>query len=185
MIITKWLFIYQDRYIFSALIALNLVFNKDARRPEASWLFLLILFFTYSFAFIYPYFLPRYLLPALPYFYLLVGWSLMAAVQAAAWRISAALLVLLFMVWSCVTQPFSGTAELNLRYLGAVKLHKEICEILMKEFQFSRILTSMAICPGTSEPAPGLCQPGLERYFPSVTRAAFPPLMSKILEEQT
>lgn len=142
LIISKWLFVYQGRYFFSALIALNFIFNKTARRCEASWLFLLILLFFYAFVFIYPYFLPRYLLPALPYFYLLGGWALMEPLKATAWRIPAAIFVLVFMVWSSATQPFSGNAEFNLRYLDAVQVDKEIGAILMKEFPSSRVVTA-------------------------------------------
>jgi hypothetical protein len=91
VMITKWLFVYQDRYIFSALLALNFVFNRKSRERKESLLFLLILLLSsYLFAFLYPYFLPRYLLPALPYLYLMGAWSLMELVKATVWKIPAA-----------------------------------------------------------------------------------------------
>ena len=66
----------------------------------------------------------------------------MEPLKATAWRIPAAIFVLVFMVWSSATQPFSGNAEFNLRYLDAVQVDKEIGAILMKEFPSSRIVTA-------------------------------------------
>jgi 4-amino-4-deoxy-L-arabinose transferase-like glycosyltransferase len=143
VMITKWLFFYQERYILSALIILNFVFNRESRKRKESLLFLLILLLSsYSFAILYPYFLPRYLLPALPYLYLMGVWSLMALVKPPIWKISAAVALLFFMLWSLINQPFTGNAEVNLRYLDVVKLHKEISKILVTEFPSARIVTA-------------------------------------------
>jgi hypothetical protein len=60
--ITQWIFLYQHRYIFTALIVLTLMLNSEARKRRELWLFLLILLLSgYSFSGLY--FLPRYLLP--------------------------------------------------------------------------------------------------------------------------
>ncbi|MGH7834093.1 MAG: ArnT family glycosyltransferase [Candidatus Binatia bacterium] len=139
--ITRWVFIEQERYIFSGLILLNLVINgRSRRRPEIWLVFLIILFSAYSFLVLF--FLPRYLLPALPYLYLLGAWSLMELARPAGRKTAAALVTLLVMGWSLATQPFRGNAEFNPRYLDVVSLHKEMCEFVMSEFPDARILTS-------------------------------------------
>ena len=139
--ITRWVFIDQQRYVFSVLVALNLIIHKGSRRRPELWLFfLLALLSAYSFLILF--FLPRYLLPALPYLYLAGTWSLMELVRPARWKTPAALLVLLFMAWSLANQPFRGNAEFNPRYLDVVRLHKKMCEFITVEFPDARILTS-------------------------------------------
>jgi hypothetical protein len=140
MEITGWVFVYQERYVFSALIALNLIVNQSARRHPELWLFLLIVLFSgYSFSLLF--FLPRYLLPALPYLYLTGTWSLMELVRPP-WKTPAAVVTLSLMVWSLATQPFTDNAEFNLKYVDAVRVHKEMCEFITSEFPDSRILTA-------------------------------------------
>jgi hypothetical protein len=139
--ITKWIFVYQQRYIFSALIALNLVINQNwRRRPELGLFFLICVLSGYSFSVLY--FLPRYLLPVLPYLYLLGAWSLMELVKPAAWKTPAAVVTVFAMIWSLATQPFAGSAEFNLRYLDVVRLHKDMCEFIASEVPDSRIVTA-------------------------------------------
>ena len=140
--ITGWLFIYQHSYIFSSLIALNLIVNRTSRgRPEL-WLFFLICLFS-GYSFVVLFFLPRYLLPVFPYLYLLGSWSLMELVKPAASKIPAAIVLLLVLVWFLATQPFTGNnAELNLRYLDVVRVHREMCEFIASEFFHSRTLTA-------------------------------------------
>jgi hypothetical protein len=139
--ITNLVFIEQHRYIFSALVVANLVINKSSRgRPELWLYFFICLFSGYSFLVLF--FLPRYLLPVLPYLYLLGAWSLMELVKPAAWKTPAAVVTLSAMIWSLATQPFAGSAEFNLRYLDVVRLHKEMCEFIASEFPDARILTA-------------------------------------------
>jgi hypothetical protein len=139
--ITKWVFFEQQRYIFSGLVVLHLVINKSSRlRPEL-WLFFLIALFS-AYSFLVLFFLPRYLLPALPYLYLLGTWSLMELVRPAGWKIPAALVTLLVMGWCLAVQPFRGNAEFNPRYLDVVSVHKGMCDFIMSEFPAARILTS-------------------------------------------
>ena len=140
VMISRWLFIDQERYIFSALIVLNLLIYRVARQRSELSLFLLICLFSgYSFSVLF--FLLRYLLPVLPYIYLLGTWSLMELARREAWKIPIATVILLVMVWSLATQPFTGNAEFNLRYLDVVRVHKEMCQYIASEFPQSRIAT--------------------------------------------
>ena len=139
--ITGWIFIDQHRYLFSALIALNLIVNRSSRQRPEIWLFLLICAFSgYSFSVLF--FLPRYLLPVLPYLYLLGAWSLLELVRSARCKTVAGLLTLVFMGWSLANQPFLASAEFNLRYLDVIRVHKEMCELISSEFADARVLTA-------------------------------------------
>jgi hypothetical protein len=139
--ITGSLFIYQHSYIFSSLLALNLIVKRTSRRRPELWLFFLICLFS-GYSFVVLFFLPRYLLPVLPYLCLLGAWSLMELVKSPAWNIPAAIVLLSGLVWSLATQPFTDNAELNLRYLDVVRVHKEMCEFIASEFPHSRTLTA-------------------------------------------
>jgi hypothetical protein len=138
--ISHWLFIAQQRYIFWALIVLNLIVNRVTRCRSELWLFLLICVFSgYSFALLF--FLLRYLLPVLPYIYLVGTGSLLELAGRKAWKIPAATALLLLSTWSLATQPFTGNAEFNLKYLDVVSAHKEMCEYIASQFPQARIAT--------------------------------------------
>jgi hypothetical protein len=139
--ITRWVFIEQQRYIFSGLIVLNLVIDKSSRRRPELWLFFFIGVLS-AYSFLVLFFLPRYLLPALPYLYLMGTWSLMELARRAGRKTAAGLVTLLIMGWSLATQPFRGNAEFNPRYLDVVRVHKEMCDFIMSELPTARILTS-------------------------------------------
>lgn len=121
-------------------MALNLAINHDSRRRPELLLFMLICVFCgYSFSILY--FLPRYLLAVLPYFYLLGAWSLLNLVKPLAGKTLAAAVAVFVMVGSLSTQPFRGNAEFNLRHLDVVKAHKEMAQFIAREFPKSRTLT--------------------------------------------
>lgn len=145
VMITQWFFIYQERYIFSLLIAANMILNRAARQRSESLLFLLIFLATYLFSFIYPYFLPRYLLLMLLYLYLLGVGSVLELIKPIVGKPAAALIIVAFMIWSLANQPFIGNAEVNLRYLDVISVHKDISQFIAARFPASRIVTGCRI----------------------------------------
>jgi 4-amino-4-deoxy-L-arabinose transferase-like glycosyltransferase len=143
LMITKWLFFSQGRIVFTVLILLGLILNSGMRRSKEVLLFgLLLVFSSYSFAFLYPYYLPRYSIAALPYFYLLGSRCLIELIKVPAWQTPVAAGLLLWTVWSLKTQPFVGNAEFNTRYLDVVDIHKQMANFIASEFPHARILTA-------------------------------------------
>jgi hypothetical protein len=142
VMITKWLFFSQGRTVFTLLILLGFILNSGMRRSKEIVLFgLLLVFSSYSFAFLYPYYLPRYSLVALPYFYLLGSRCGIDLVKAQAWKTPAAAGLLVWTLWSLLSQPFSGNAEFNMRYLDVVRVHEQMTSFIASEFPDARILT--------------------------------------------
>jgi hypothetical protein len=139
--ITQWLFVHQGRYVLTISIILTLLLSQRCRRQREWWfLGLVVLLSGYTFWFLY--FLPRYLLPVLPYFYLAGVRSLMTLVPGARARVGAALLLLGLAAWSLVTQPFEGNAEFNPRYREVVELHVAACDFISSELPGRRVATA-------------------------------------------
>jgi hypothetical protein len=142
-LITKWLFFYQYRYIFTFLIVLNLIINKASRSQKELLLFLPIFILSgYSFSFLY--FLPRYLLPALPYFYVLGAWSLIELIKSKRLQTvtgTAITAVLIYSLSGSGTVLY-GNYEWDMKYLEVVKIHKIMCEYIEEKFPNARVLTT-------------------------------------------
>jgi hypothetical protein len=98
---------------------------------------LVIAFSGYSFSALY--FLPRYLLPTLPFFFVLGAHAVMKRVPSRV-RTLAGATVVAGMTWSLLTQPFIGNSEFNLRYLDAVAVHKEMARYIERNHA-SEVLT--------------------------------------------
>jgi hypothetical protein len=136
--ITRWIFIYQYRFLLTSAIALSLIIKRDFRSEFL--LFLLICLFSgYSFSVLY--FLARYLLPVLPFFYLVSAWALLNVFKSLAGKLLAAVTSVAWMIFSLFTQPFTGNAEFSLRYLDAVRANQEMAEFIEVAFPRARILT--------------------------------------------
>jgi len=106
-------------------------------------------------------------LPVLPYLYLLGAWSLLELVRSARWKTVASLLTLVIMVWSLVNQPFSASAEFNLRYLDVIRVHKEMCELISSEFADARVLTAWPHTVQLEHPYLGYVKKGVRVGFVS------------------
>jgi hypothetical protein len=138
--LTEWLFVHQLRWLFTALIVLHLLLTARARQSKEWWLFALIVVLS-GYSFYVLYFLPRYLLPVMPYLYLGGAAALMALVPTRIGRVVAALLLLALVGWSLPRQPFAGNAEFNLRYCDVVALHATACDFITSELDGRRIAT--------------------------------------------
>lgn len=141
VLITKWLFIDQFRFIFSALIVLNLLVNAKARRREL-WLFVFVVVLSgYSFSVLF--YLPRYLLPVLPLFYILAAASIIDLAREPRLQLIAACAALGIMIWSLRSQRHNGqgNGEVSFRYLDIVAMHKAAIDRLARERPDARVLT--------------------------------------------
>ncbi len=141
VVITRWLFVYQGRWMFTAAIILNLVLHRETRRRRELWLLaLMALLSGYAFALLY--FLPRYILPALPIVYVIGAWSLLELFTMPAWRTAVVAITVVFMAWTLTHQPLTSSSEFNLRYLDVVAIHRTMCGLIAAEHPGSRVLTA-------------------------------------------
>src|SRR5688500_15789215 len=139
-LITRAIFIDQYRFIFTALIVLSLLVNAKARRREL-WLFAFVVALSgYSFSVLY--YLPRYLLPVLPLFYILAAASLLDLARRPRLQLVAASAALGMMGWSLRAQHFTGNGEQHFRYLDIVAMHKAAIDRLARDHPGARVLTT-------------------------------------------
>ena len=157
--ITRWIFIDQHRFIFTALIALNLLANARARRREL-WLFaFLVVLSGYSFSVLF--YLPRYLLPVLPLFYILAAASILDLARGGRTRlrpVAAAAAALIMMSWSLVTHPLAGNGETSLRYLDIVAMHRAAIDRIAVDRPEARVLTTWPLREELTRPLFGYVQ---------------------------
>jgi hypothetical protein len=85
--------------------------------------------------------LPRYLLPALPYFYIIGAWSLTELVKSKSLQTATGIAITVLLIYSLSGTVSYGNYEWNMKYLEVVKMHKVMCEYIEEEFPNARILT--------------------------------------------
>jgi 4-amino-4-deoxy-L-arabinose transferase-like glycosyltransferase len=139
-LVTQTIFIDQYRFIFTALIALNLLVNPKARRREL-WLFVFVVVLS-GYAFSVLYYLPRYLLPVLPLFYILAAASILDLARRPGLQLAAAGVALGMMIWSLTSQPLRVNGETSFRYLDIVAMHKAVIDALARDRPDARVLTT-------------------------------------------
>ena len=145
-VITRWIFIDQYRFIFTALIALNLLVNEKARRREL-WLFAFVVVLSgYSFSVLY--LIPRYLLPVLPLFCIIAAASILDLARRAGPQLVAACAALAVMTWSLMSQPLEKNGETSFRYLDIIAMHKATIDRLARDRPDAHVLTTW---PHTTE----------------------------------
>jgi len=145
--INKWIFWSQCRYVFTLLILLNFILNKNWKNRKEFLLFLLIFIFSgYTLSFFY--YGHRYLFPVLPYFYIIGALALVELIKSEILQNIAAGIIILVLILSPFVTGFKGSGEFDMKYLDIVKLEKTMCQYIEKEFPAARILTAW---PQTSE----------------------------------
>jgi len=149
--VSKWMFFDQGRIWLTLLVILNLAIHKSSRRRKEHWLyFFMILIAVYSFSIIK--FLPRYLLPALPYFCIVAGWSLTRLVPSAKVQTAVAALICVLFIRAFYERPLLGTSEWNMRYVEVVERHQKMCVRIANELPRSHIITSWPFTKQLSVP---------------------------------
>ena len=139
LLITRWIFVDQHRVVLTLVIGLGLLLRPRLRRPELLLFLLILVMSGYSFSVMY--YLPRYLMPVLPLFYLLAAASLLELIRAPRWQAVGALATIGFMIWSLQAQPLRGNAEYNLRYRDIVALSQTMALQLAAEAPDTPIVT--------------------------------------------
>jgi hypothetical protein len=149
--ITRWLFIDQYRWVFTAATLLNLVLDRTARRRHDLVLLALAAVMSgYSFAVLF--YAQRYVLPVMPFFYIAGAASIVSLARGAAWRWATAGVAVAVQAWSLASDPPRPHAENNLDYLRAVALHSSLAATMARAHGDDRIVTSWPLGAVLSDP---------------------------------
>ena len=139
--ITSWLFYYQFRILFVALILLNfLLFRKFLARKELL-LFLLILICS-GLVYTFISFLPRYILPVLPFLCLTASWSLTELIHNRTLQSLTGVMITALLVSTLSGGISFGTSEWNMKYVDAVNGQKQMTQYLQQKHSNEKILTA-------------------------------------------
>jgi hypothetical protein len=140
-LISEWLFLLQYRFVFAFFLIANLILNRAWRSRKELLLFFSI-FACSGYAFSFLYFLPRYLLPALPYLYIMGTWSIVELIKPLRWRIAMGTIIMALHIYSSFGAYWDGNYEGNMKYLDVVKIHQSMCRYIENNFPNARILTA-------------------------------------------
>jgi 4-amino-4-deoxy-L-arabinose transferase-like glycosyltransferase len=152
-LVTEWVFLHQYRWVLTAFIAADLLWSGVRHRKDA-WLFgLIVLLSGYSFVALY--FLPRYLLPVLPFFYALGAASVVRVFRTARVRVVGIVVLVAAAALALATQPFIGNGETGPRYLDVVSAHQAMADDIAARDPTGPVLTQWPFSLALSRPVLG------------------------------
>ncbi|HUQ82059.1 MAG TPA: glycosyltransferase family 39 protein [Gemmatimonadaceae bacterium] len=148
--ITRWVFVDQLRWLMTAAIALNLLINPSARMRHL-WLFALIVVMSgYSFAVLY--YMPRYVLPVLPFLYIAGAAAVLDLARTRARQVAASGIAVALSVWVLVRDPHRRNGEDNFQYLRTIRIHRAMAAHVAQSYPSARILTSWPVAAEFADP---------------------------------
>ncbi len=151
VLILKWIFIYQYRFLFTLLIALHFVINrKTAFRKELLLFFIVMLLATLPFS--YFMFLPRYLLPSMPYLCITAAWAIFELVRSNRLSLGLSAAIVTLYGFSLAGSTSYGNNEWNMKYINIVNMHRSMCEYIETRFPRSSILAVFPFNSALSKP---------------------------------
>jgi hypothetical protein len=152
--ITRWLFVSQFRWVLTLAIALHLLVSPEARRRRELLLFALVAVAS-GYVFSVLFYMPRYLLPVLPFFYALGAVSVMGLARGGRRQLAAVATSLGITIWSLATDPYRGHGEDNMRYVGIVRMHQEAAADVSARYSSARILSAWPVAAELGDPLLG------------------------------
>jgi hypothetical protein len=137
--IARFVFGEQLRFLLSLLILVAIgVATRWRRRPELLLFGTIFVAACAPFAFIY--YLRRYLIPALPFFYILGMGALAALIRRPAARLAAAAALIALSLGSLSESPLRGNAEWNMAYLDVVRTAQAMYAYVQERHPNARVL---------------------------------------------
>lgn len=152
--ITRWLFVSQYRWILTLAIVANLVVSPEARLQKELLLFALVAVASgYSFSVLY--YMPRYVLPVLPFFYALGAVSIMALARIRSRQLVSGAAALAVGMWSLARDPYRGHGEDNMQYVRIVGIHQAAAAEVSARYAGLRIVSAWPTAAELSDPLLG------------------------------
>jgi len=139
--VTRSLFTMQGRWVFSVLIV-GVLIARGARHARKEWALFLLIFICSGYTFCVLYFLPRYVLPCAPYFFILAAWALTTVVRGNRLRVLASAALLAGSIAGSLWPRLQGNGEWNMSYLDVVVRDKEVCDYIATHFPDRTVLTT-------------------------------------------
>lgn len=136
--VTSSLFLMQGRRVCAILIVAALLWRRRVRRE---WLLFLLIFIASGYSFCFIYFLPRYVLPCAPYFFIMTAWALTELVRGARPRLLAVAALFAFLLSKLLWPELMGSGEWNMGYLTMVRMQADACRYVATQFPGARVLT--------------------------------------------
>lgn len=148
----RWTFINQDRWILSALLLIGFTVHRGkVLRKEYILFGLLFLFFIGAFSFIY--FLPRYILPILPYFCIMSASAIFSLFSYKKIYVIITFLLaatFIYRAYGCGTGY--GNYEEDMQYADVVLTHEAACAFIEANFPDKRILAPWPLVTDLQQP---------------------------------
>lgn len=158
--ITRWLFVSQFRWVLTLAIVVHLLVSAEARRRLELRLFALVAVAS-GYVFSVLFYMPRYLLPVLPFFYALGAASVMGLARGGRRQLAAMAASLGITIWSLATDPYRGHGEDNMRYVGIVRMHQAAAADVSARYSNARILSAWPVAAELSDPLLGFVRDAL------------------------
>jgi hypothetical protein len=169
----RWLLVEQGRWVFSLLILAGLT-RRSFRRVELLLIALIVLGAGYCYALLY--FLPRYLLPVAPFFFIAGAGALVALVRSKPLALAAGALLVGLLVAHLEARPGHGNREWDMGYLRVVRIHQEAAAFLEREFPDASVEAGFPLISVLSRPELGYVRQPL-RVFHDAAGTAEPDLI--------
>jgi hypothetical protein len=152
--VTRWLFVEQRRWIFTALIAASLVASRAMRHPPALLLFALIAVCAgYPLCFLY--FLPRYLLPVAPYLYIVAAGGLVQLMPRPLMHGAVAAGLLAVMIARLPGTDHTGNREWDMGYRTVVRAYAAAAAYVERAHPAARVVTTWPLSVSLADPRLG------------------------------
>lgn len=139
--ITRWLFLAQFRWVLTGAIVLDLLVNPEARRRR-ELLLLALVAVACGYAFSVLYYMPRYVLPVLPFFHAIGAVSLMSLARTPARQLATGAVAMALTLFSLAFDRVRGNGEDNLDYVTIARMHKATADEAATRYADARILSA-------------------------------------------
>ena len=147
----RCIFGYQGRMFLSILILLTFAIKKNVWKKEFLLFLLIFIFFIGVFTFIY--FIPRYILPTLPYFCILGAYAVVSLIKNVKKQILISIFILVMFIGNFYGKNIGyGNFENDMQYMDIVSLHKKTCKYIEEKFFHKRVLALWPLSQMLSAP---------------------------------
>ena len=151
-IAAKWLFLEQNRFIVLLLIIVHVLKNRrQAFKKEYVLFATMIIFFIAAYTLIF--FLYRYLMPVLPYYFIMGAAAIVSLFSYRKLYYPVTLSVLIcFMLQMHGHDEWGGSNEKDMQYRDVVLTHKDAGAYIERNFSDRRVLTVWPFTNTLTEP---------------------------------
>ncbi len=148
----NWVFYSRGRIILTLLIlCISIVNIKIFWIKEFALFLLIVLIFVGTYCFVY--FLPRYILPTLPYFYIFGAYAIVSLFNSTKVQLLlVAIIITLFISQFHGTGKHYGSFETDMQYVDIVTTHKAACKYVEETYPQKTVLALWPLSEAMTKP---------------------------------